>query len=74
MDVSMPGTDGIQATRIICSEMPGVCVVGLSMFHEGEYFAAMLNAGAVDCLAKSGPPESVIDAIRAWAGAKAGAE
>ena len=65
MDVSMPGMDGITATRLICKEHPGVRVIGLSMFDSSEKAAAMMEAGAVNYLAKSGPCEALIEAIRA---------
>jgi DNA-binding NarL/FixJ family response regulator len=65
MDINMPGMDGIQATRIIHKELPEVRVIGLSMFQEGEQQAAMHEAGAVNYLAKSGPSEALIEAIRA---------
>lgn len=64
MDISMPGMNGIDATRIIHKEMPGICVIGLSMYLEGDQAAAMLNAGAVKYLTKSGPAEDLINAIR----------
>lgn len=70
MDVSMPGMDGIQATRIVHSELPDVQVIGLSMFQEKEQAAAMREAGAVDYLTKSGPSDSVVAAIRACAARK----
>jgi PAS domain S-box-containing protein len=65
MDISMPGMDGIQATRIIHKELPEVRIIGLSMFREGERDAAMREAGAVDYLTKTGPSEALISAIRA---------
>ena len=64
MDISMPGMDGIQATRIIHKELPEVRVIGLSMFQEGQQQAAMREAGAVNYLTKSGPSETLIEAIR----------
>jgi len=64
MDISMPRMDGIQATQIIHKELPEICIIGLSMFQEGEQQAAMREAGAVNYLSKSGPSESVIEAIR----------
>jgi PAS domain S-box-containing protein len=64
MDVTMPGMDGIQATRIIRNEIPKVQVIGLSMFEEGEQAAAMRKAGAIDYITKSGPSDAVISAIR----------
>jgi CheY-like chemotaxis protein len=65
MDISMPGMDGIQATRIIHNRLPEVRIIGLSMFQEGEQQAAMREAGAVGYLTKSGPSEALIEAIRA---------
>ncbi len=64
MDIGMPKMDGIQATRIIHKELPEVRVIGLSMFQEGEQRTAMREAGAVDYLTKSGPSETLIEAIR----------
>jgi len=65
MDISMPGMDGIQATRIIHKEIPEVRIIGLSMFQEGAQQAAMLEAGAATYLTKTGPAEGLIEAIRA---------
>lgn len=64
MDISMPGMDGIQATRIIHTEMPEVRVIGLSMFEEGEQATAMRQAGAYGFQTKSGPSDALIAAIR----------
>jgi len=64
MDISMPGMDGIQATRIIHNEFPEIRIIGLSMFQEEAQQAAMREAGAVGYLTKSGPSEAVINAIR----------
>ena len=55
MDISMPGMDGIEATKIIHKEMPRVSIIGLSMFQEGEQADAILRAGAVRYLTKTGP-------------------
>jgi CheY-like chemotaxis protein len=67
MDISMPGMDGIEATRIIHSELPGIKVFGLSMFEEEQRAKAMLEAGAVACLRKSGPIDELVAAVRACA-------
>ncbi len=65
MDVSMPGMSGIEATRIIHTELPEIRIIGLSMFEEAERAAALLQAGAVAYLNKSGPSDAVVAAIRA---------
>jgi PAS domain S-box-containing protein len=64
MDVSMPNLNGMEATRILHGDFPEIRIIGLSMFHEGEQAAAMLQAGAVKYVSKSGATESIIEAIR----------
>ena len=36
MDVNMPGTDGIVATRVIKREMPSIKVVALTIYEDEE--------------------------------------
>ena len=67
MDINMPKMNGIEATRIIHSDLPGIHVIGLSMFEEAERAAQMLEAGAVAYVSKSGQSAEVIAAIRAAA-------
>ncbi|HSB67721.1 MAG TPA: response regulator [Candidatus Methylomirabilis sp.] len=64
MDISMPGMDGIKATRAIHAEFPQMRVIGLSMFEESEQARAMREAGAVAYVTKSGAPETLLAAIR----------
>ena len=64
MDVSMPGMNGIEAMQIIHREFPDIRVIGLSMFQEGEQAAAMLEAGAVNYVTKSGSSEAILSLIR----------
>ncbi len=64
MDVSMPRMNGVEATKIIHKEMPGTKVIGLSMYEKDGLAAAMRQAGAVDYLLKSGPPDALPKAIR----------
>jgi chemotaxis response regulator CheB len=41
MDVGLPEMNGIEATRVIHSELPGIRVIGLSMFQESEQGSAI---------------------------------
>ena len=64
MDLSLPKVNGIDATRMIHSSRPDIRIIGLSMFEEPHQAQAMIDAGAVAYLTKSGPAESLIAAIR----------
>lgn len=64
MDISMPGMNGIDATRTIMADMPDVRIVGLSMHETSAVVASMLEAGAKAYLAKGCPVEDLTAAIR----------
>jgi DNA-binding NarL/FixJ family response regulator len=64
MDIRMPGTDGIAATRRITSGGGTVKVIVLTMFELDEYVRAALQAGAVGFLLKDSHPDQLLDAIR----------
>ena len=69
MDIRMPGTDGITATRELCG--PGVVdpvpVLVLTTFDIDEYLFGALEAGASGFLLKDAEPTDVIDAVRSVA-------
>ncbi|CAM3432233.1 response regulator [Isoptericola cucumis] len=64
MDIRMPGTDGIEATRRIVAEHPEVRVLVLTTFDVDEYAFAALRAGASGFLLKNARPDELVDAIR----------
>jgi signal transduction histidine kinase/ActR/RegA family two-component response regulator len=64
MDMSMPGLDGVEATRAIHRDVPNVRVIGLSMFGDRHHIQAMHDAGAVGYLTKSAPTADLIAAVR----------
>jgi len=64
MDIAMPELNGIEATRQILSEYPGVKIVALSMHSDRRYVSEMLKAGASAYLLKDCAFEELITAIR----------
>jgi CheY-like chemotaxis protein len=64
MDIEMPGTNGIDATRAIAAERPQIRVIGLSMHTREDMEQAMRAAGAREYLPKDGPAEDLLAAIR----------
>ncbi|QDQ11118.1 response regulator [Streptomyces spectabilis] len=73
MDIRMPGTDGLAATRMI-SEDPAlshVRVVMLTTFEVDEYVVQSLRAGASGFLGKGAEPDELLGAIRIAAAGEA---
>lgn len=64
MDVGMPDLGGVEATRIIRRELPGIGIVALSMHSDRRFVTGMLKAGATAYVLKSEVPEELIGAIR----------
>lgn len=67
MDISMPELNGIDATRKMLAEIPGIKVIALSMNSDRRYVLAMFKAGAVGYLLKNSASEELISAVRAVA-------
>ncbi len=64
MDVQMPTMDGIEATRRLTREFPGIKIVALTTFSTERVIVPMLSAGASGFLVKDTAPERILDAAR----------
>ncbi|MGI5039035.1 response regulator [Streptomyces sp. JAC128] len=73
MDIRMPGTDGLTATRMISADpdLAGVRIVMLTTFEVDEYVVQSLRAGASGFLGKGAEPEELLNAIRVAAAGEA---
>ncbi|MGY0465971.1 response regulator [Kitasatospora sp. cg17-2] len=66
MDIRMPGTDGLEATRRICADpdAAGIRVLVLTTFDLDEYVYAALRGGASGFLLKDILPADLLTALR----------
>ena len=65
MDISMPGLNGIDATRLIVTQAEGTKVIALSVHADAKFVASMLKAGATGYVLKECAFEELKDAIHA---------
>ncbi len=64
MDVRMPKSDGLEATRAIKEEMPGVSVVMVTMHENPDYLLEAIRAGAAGYILKDAEGERLVGAVR----------
>lgn len=64
MDIHLPGSDGISATRQILSEFPDAKILALSNFETEDYVVNMLRSGAKGYILKEAPMEELVLAIK----------
>lgn len=64
MDIRMPRTDGLTATRELTARSGPPRVVVLTTFDLDDYVFRALEAGASGFLLKDTPPRTLIDAVR----------
>jgi DNA-binding NarL/FixJ family response regulator len=67
MDVHMPGMNGIDATRRIVAEHPGVGVLVLTMYDDDDTVFAAMRVGARGYLLKGAEQDEIVRAVTAVA-------
>ncbi len=65
LDVQMPGTGGIEATRQIKAQCPEVRVLILTAYDDDPYIFALLHAGANGYILKTADSAELVRALRA---------
>lgn len=64
MDLLMPGTDGVTATRLLTERYDDVAVVAMTSYSEVDRIRGALEAGASGYLLKDAEADEVVDGIR----------
>jgi DNA-binding NarL/FixJ family response regulator len=67
MDLSMPGMGGVEATRRLLADRPGLQVVVLTSFSDQDQVLDAVDAGAVGYLLKDADPADLLQGVRAAA-------
>jgi DNA-binding NarL/FixJ family response regulator len=71
MDLHMPGTNGVQATRRILRTSPHIGIIVLTMIEDDDSVFAAVQAGARGYLLKGARKADIVGAVRAVAGGEA---
>lgn len=64
MDIQMPNTTGIEATKTIRSQYPDVQIIALTSFKDEELVRSAMEAGAIGYLIKNSSVQDIAAAIR----------
>jgi DNA-binding NarL/FixJ family response regulator len=64
MDIAMPQTNGIEATRALHDQAPHIGVIALTMLEDDDAVAQALRAGARGYLVKGAPQAEIVETIR----------
>lgn len=67
LDIRMPKLSGVDVTRRVAAEYPGVRVLVLTAYDDDPYVFALLKAGAAGYILKTADSDELIRAVRAVA-------
>jgi two-component system invasion response regulator UvrY len=64
LDLSLPGTDGLELLKQLRLDQPGVPILVLSMHPEDQFALRAIRAGASGYVTKNAAPDELVSAIR----------
>ncbi len=64
MDIGLPGMSGIEATKVIKKEYPGIDILILTIFEEEDKILNAIQAGATGYILKNTRPGELISQIK----------
>jgi len=65
LDISMPGMNGLVATRTLKQRQPGLRIVVLTRHEDDTHLEELLRAGASGYVSKQSAPSQIVQAIHA---------
>ncbi len=63
MDIEMPGISGIELTKLLTKEFPGIKILIQTVFNDSEKIFRALSAGASGYILKNDSPQKYVQAI-----------
>lgn len=63
IDLKMPVLNGVEATRIIHDEFPGIKIIALTSYNTRSFIANMIEVGAASYLVKNTTPQELMTTI-----------
>jgi DNA-binding NarL/FixJ family response regulator len=67
MDITMPGIDGLEATRRLKEKFPEIQVLALTVHGDKQYLFEMMAAGATGYITKQSAADELVEAVRSVA-------
>jgi DNA-binding NarL/FixJ family response regulator len=67
MDISMPGMNGLDATKKLKQQQPNAAIITLTRHSDDAYLQELLRAGVLGYVLKQSAPTELLQAIRAAA-------
>ncbi|BEQ14015.1 response regulator transcription factor [Desulfoferula mesophila] len=64
IDISMPGTDGLEVINQLQAQRPELPILMLTMHEEEQYVVRSISSGAKGYITKRSAPEQLVTAIR----------
>lgn len=64
MDLKMPGMNGVETTKVLCEEYPGIKIIALTSYNTKIFIANMISTGAASYLVKNTTPQQLLTTIR----------
>ncbi len=64
MDINLPSINGLQVTRRLKEELPGIAVITLTAYHDDEQIFHAIRAGAAAYYPKEVTPRKLVEAVR----------